>query len=103
MSDQILLKKDLVPNDVPSLEEILAASRKEAQDVTIGTTLFMKKYGVTSEAEYKKKMMKQGKIMHHAHIGWNSWEETAKGFEYIYDELTNKRGIILDRFGVALD
>ena len=40
--------------------------------------------------------------MHHAHIGWNSWEETAKGFRYIYEEL-KKRDVVLDRFGVALD
>lgn len=99
----LLLKQDLVPHEVPGLSDILAQSKKEAADVTVGTTLFMKKYGVKSEAEYKQKMIKQGKIMHHAHIGWNSWEETAKGFRHIYDELTVKRGITLDRFGVALD
>lgn len=99
----VLLKKNLVPEDMPALEEILARARQEAKGVTIGTTLFMKKYGVSSEAEYKERMARQGKIMHHAHIGWNSWEETAKGFRHIYDELTNKRGIVLDRFGVALD
>ena len=99
----LLLRQELIPNEVPSLSDVVCKAKKEAQSVTIGTTLFMKKYGVSSEAEYKKNMMAQGKIMHHAHIGWNSWEETAKGFQYIYDELTNKRGIILDRFGVALD
>lgn len=99
----LLLKKDLIPHEVPTLSDILSKAEKEAQGVTVGTTLFMKANGVSSEAEYKRNMMSKGKIMHHAHIGWNSWEETAKGFQYIYDELTNKRGIILDRFGVALD
>lgn len=99
----MITKQELVPNDVPSLAETLAKAKDEVATVTVGTTLFMKKYGVTSEAEYKKRMAAQGKVMHHAHIGWNSWEETAKGFRYIYDELTNKRGITLDRFGIALD
>ncbi|WP_301860938.1 cobalamin-dependent protein [uncultured Megasphaera sp.] len=98
-----LIKKNLVPNEVPDTADILARAEREAAGLSIGTTLFMKHYGVSSEAEYKKKRMAEGKIMHHAHIGWNSWEETAKGFQYIYDELTNKRGITLDRFGVALD
>lgn len=102
MSSTVLLKKDLVPNEVPDLEEILSQSRKEAQGLSVGTTLFMKEYGVRSEAEYKMKMAKKGKVMHHAHIGWNSWEETAKGFRYIYEEL-KKRDVVLDRFGVALD
>lgn len=99
----LVLKNDLIPHEVPTLSDILAKAEKEAQGVTVGTTLFMKANGVSSEAEYKRNMMSKGKIMHHAHIGWNSWEETAKGFRYIYDELTNKRGIVLDRFGVALD
>lgn len=98
----VLLKQDLVPNEVPDMTEIMSLARKEAEGLSVGTTLFMKKYGVKSEAEYKIKKAKEGKIMHHAHIGWNSWEETAKGFRYIYDELT-KRGVVLDRFGVALD
>lgn len=98
----VLLKRDLVPNEVPDLASILSGAEKEAKGLTIGTTLFMKKYGVKSEAEYKIKLAKQKKVMHHAHIGWNSWEETAKGFRYIYEEL-KKKDIVLDRFGIALD
>ena len=79
----MLLKRDLVPNEVPDITEILSRARKESQGLSVGTTLFMKEYGVRSEAEYKMKLAKQGKVMHHAHIGWNSWEETAKGFRYI--------------------
>ena len=59
MSSTVLLKKDLVPNEVPDLEEILSQSRKEAQGLSVGTTLFMKEYGVRSEAEYKMKMAKR--------------------------------------------
>ena len=102
MSNNVLLKKDLVPNELPDLQDIMSRAHREAHGLTVGTTLFMREYGVTSEAEYKMKMAKKGKVMHHAHIGWNSWEETAKGFRHIYEEL-KKRDVVLDRFGVALD
>lgn len=99
---KLVLREELIPQDMPTLSEIQQEAEKEARQITIGTTLFMQKYGVHSEAEYKKQQVQNHKIMHHAHIGWNSWEETAKGFRYIYDEL-GMRGIVLDRFGVALD
>ncbi|MCC9294905.1 cobalamin-dependent protein [Clostridium sp. WLY-B-L2] len=98
----MLTKKDLIPEDLPQLKDLMGEIKKISNSITVGETLFMKKYGVKSEVEYKLKCMKEGKIMRHAHIGWNSWEETAKGFKYIYDELT-KRGLTLDRFGVCLD
>jgi hypothetical protein len=48
MSSTVLLKKDLVPNEVPDLEEILSqSSRKRSTGLSVGTTLFMKEYGVT--------------------------------------------------------
>lgn len=99
---KLVLREELIPQEMPALSDLQQEAAKEARQITIGTTLFMKKYGVHSEAEYKKQQVHNHKIMHHAHIGWNSWEETAKGFRYIYDEL-GQRGIVLDRFGVALD
>lgn len=98
----MLTKKDLISEELPQLKDLMGEVEKISNGITIGETLFMKKYGVKSEAEYKLKCMSEGKIMRHAHIGWNSWEETKKGFKYVYDELT-KRGLTLDRFGVALD
>jgi methylmalonyl-CoA mutase cobalamin-binding subunit len=62
----------------------------------------MKKQGVQSEGEYKKRCIAEGKIMKHSHIGWNSWESTADGFHKIYETLTNM-GSSIDRFGVCLD
>lgn len=46
--------------------------------------------------------IKQGKISKHSHVGWNSWEETAKNIKYIYNELKN-RGSYITRFGFILD
>lgn len=97
-----ITKKDLITQELPGLSDIRSEAESITKDIKIGKTLFMKKYGVKSEAEYKRMQMEQGKIMRHAHIGWNSWEETATGFKYIYNKLT-EQGITLDRFGVSLD
>ena len=67
-----------------------------AKNVTIGRTLFMEKFGVSSEREYKERMMKEKKVMKHSAVGLNSWQAQEEGLEKIYDELT-KSGSYIDR------
>ena len=67
--------------ELPDMKTIKADARKIASGITIGETLFMKKYGVKSEAEYKRQMMKKGKIMKHSVIGWNAWDVTEEGIK----------------------
>ena len=98
----LLSKEALLPRELPEFGGILHEAKKTASGITIGKTLFMEKYDVSSEAEYKQRRMNECKVMRHAQIGWNSWQETAKGFLHIYGEL-NHRGILLDRFGISLD
>jgi len=88
--------------DLPDMKTLRSEGEKIAGGVTIGESLFMKTYGVKSEAEYKRKMMASGHVMKHSHIGWNSVSATADGFHKIYDELI-KAGSYIDRFGVCLD
>jgi len=99
---EIKMKKRFEYKNLPDMASIRNDIDKIAKTVTIGETLFMKEFGVKSEAEYKKKMAAKGHIMKHTHIGWNSWDFTAKGTEYIYEEL-KKRGSYVDRFGYCLD
>ena len=87
----IKMKKRFEYKNLPDMQTIRSEIDKIAKNVTIGETLFMRENGVKSEAEYKKKMAAKGHIMKHTHIGWNSWDVTAKGTEYIYNEL-KKRG-----------
>ena len=98
----VVLKQDLVPEELPSLQEIQSKAETESRDIRVGTTLFMRTHHVRSEGEYKRRMMKKKKVMHHTAIGWNSFEESAKNFRYIYKQLT-ERGVVLDRFGMCLD
>lgn len=85
--------------DVPTLNaEIVKAS----DGVTIGKTLFMEKYGVSSEREYKERMMKNGHVMKHSAVGLNTWQATEEGIRRIYNEL-NDNGSYIDRYGACMD
>ncbi len=88
--------------ELPDMKTLLSEGEKIAKTVTIGESLFMKTYGVKSEAEYKRKMMQTGHVMKHTHIGWNSVSATAEGFQKIYEAL-KESGSYVDRFGVCLD
>lgn len=88
--------------ELPDMKTLLSEGEKIAKTVTIGESLFMKTYGVRSEAEYKRKMMQTGHVMKHTHIGWNSVSATAEGFQKIY-EVLKESGSYVDRFGVCLD
>lgn len=88
--------------ELPDMKTLLSEGEKIAKTVTIGESLFMKTYGVKSEAEYKRKMMQTGHVMKHTHIGWNSVSATAEGFRKIYEAL-KESGSYVDRFGVCLD
>ncbi|UCC77941.1 MAG: hypothetical protein JSW37_06130 [Anaerolineales bacterium] len=87
---------------LPPWEEIAAEAREKAAQIEIGRTLFFKKHGVGSEAEYKRQAKEQGIIMTHAHIGLDTWEETKTALLHIEDEMS-KRGLSVDRFGLCLD
>lgn len=41
--------------ELPDMKTLLSEGEKIAKTVTIGESLFMKTYGVRSEAEYKRK------------------------------------------------
>lgn len=99
---QIEIKKRFEYKDLPDMREIFTEVDKIAAETTIGTTLFFKEHGVKSEAEYKRKAMAEGQISKHSHIGWNSWDETAKNVAYIYKEL-QRRGSYITRMGFIFD
>ncbi|NCB52726.1 MAG: methylmalonyl-CoA mutase [Clostridia bacterium] len=84
------------------MQEIWSQIDKIAAQTTVGETLFFKEHGVKSEAEFKRKAMKEGYISKHSHIGWNSWDTTAKNVEYIYNEL-QRRGSYITRMGFIFD
>lgn len=98
----IELKKRFEIKNLPDIKTLRNEIDKIASGINIGETLFMKKYGVKSESEYKKKCMENGHIMKHTHIGYNSWDTTAECVKKVYEGLEEK-GSYIDRFGFCLD
>lgn len=88
--------------DLPSGREVIQEGLAKGEKIQIGRTAFMKKFHVHSEAEYKERMIRENKIMFHAHIGLNSWKATAEALRFLYEEM-EKRGLRIDRFGLCLD
>ena len=87
---------------LPTWSEVADEARQQAVGLNVGQTLFMKTYGVESEADYKRLAKRQGRIMTHAHIGLDTWKDTKSALLYLHEE-TSKLGFQVDRFGLCLD
>ncbi|MCX7615492.1 MAG: cobalamin B12-binding domain-containing protein [Clostridiales bacterium] len=94
--------KELGLNDLPDGKQIVREGKEKSKNVTVGKTLFMEKYGVSSEREYKERMKAKKEIMFHFQYGLTDFEKSADGLRYIYEEAT-KRGHRIDRYGLTLD
>ncbi len=96
------IKELLYSAKLPKMETVLCESKEIASSIKIGRSSFMEKYGVSSELEYKRRSIKDGHIMFHAHIGMNTWHETAYSLKAAYD-FAETNGFIIDRAGICLD
>ena len=80
----------------------LIAEGRSAAPASLGTTAFLAEHRAASEVDYKRRMMADGAVMYHAHVGLSTWEATEGLLHHVHGELA-ARGHRLDRFGVALD
>jgi len=96
------ISKILKEAQLPKAAAVLEESRRIASEVTIGRTKFMEKFDVSSELEYKRRCIKEGRIMYHAHIGMNTWKETEAALGGLYD-YAEANGFRVDRAGICLD
>jgi len=91
-----------LPQDCPDGRALLEEGRTIARDVTMGVSLLCEQHGVTSEVQYKKKMVEEGRLMTSLNIGMQTWAETARALEYIAEE-SAKRGFRVDRYQMQMD
>jgi methylmalonyl-CoA mutase cobalamin-binding subunit len=94
--------QEILRTELPSSQTIIKEGLVTAKDIRIGRTAFMKKMGVASELEYKKRCMQENTIMFHAHIGMNSWNSTAAALALL-DQTAEENGFVVDRAGICLD
>jgi methylmalonyl-CoA mutase cobalamin-binding subunit len=92
----------LLPKDLPSGRELLDEGRKIASTFSVGKSLLCREFGATSEADYKRKMVAEGRIMTCMNFGPPSWPEARIGLRKVWDE-TQKRGFRIDRFTFQMD
>ena len=64
--------------DLPPGKEVVHEGMCKGEKIQIGETAFMKKFGVQSESEYKQRMMREKRVMFHAHIGLNPGKRQPK-------------------------
>lgn len=82
--------------------DLLAEGRRLSRDWRVGRNAFLNAHGVSSEAEYKRRRMAEGRLMQHAHIGFRSVERTIEAVAEVHGTCAT-RGVTVDRFGITLD
>ena len=88
--------------ELPSGASVINAGHKITKDIHIGRTAFMNKMGVDSELDYKRQCIRNKQIMYHAHIGLNTWQDTAEALAFLY-KIAEESGFTVDRAGICLD
>ncbi|MEZ5925035.1 MAG: cobalamin-dependent protein [Hyphomicrobiaceae bacterium] len=96
LSDRIL------PQDLPKGAELLAEGHKIARTFSVGKSLLCREFGAASEADYKRKMVADGRIMTCMNFGPPTWPDARIGLQKVWDE-TAKRGFRIDRFTFQMD
>ncbi|MDP9136756.1 MAG: cobalamin-dependent protein [Pseudomonadota bacterium] len=89
-------------SSLPDAQALLTDGRAMAKTVTVGRSPFLETYGVTSEIEYKRRCIAQGRIMMHAQIGFRDAAKSRRAWAEIWSAL-DKAGHRVDRYGICLD
>ena len=95
-------KVSLLPTDMPDGKALLAEGRKAGEEFEMGISLLCEEHGVRSEPEYRRKMLKEGRLMTAMNIGLQTWQDTAEALRIIHEE-TKRRGFRIDRYQMQLD
>ncbi len=96
-------RSQLLPErDVPTGTELLRAGGQMAMDWTVGDSHFHRATGFRNEIDYKRAMMRAGRVMQHAHLGFRELSHSVEAIRHVHDTCM-RRGARVDRIGVCLD
>ena len=88
--------------EIPDFREVMDAGKKLASEWYVTPNQFLNYHNVSCESEYKKIVMKSGRVMQHAHMGFRDKQKSIRALTEIYDQ-SQKNGVTVDRFGICLD
>lgn len=92
----------ILETELPKGSDVVAEGKRIADGIAIGRTAFFDLMDVSSEAEYKRRTMAEGRVMYHCHIGMSTWADTASALQELY-RVSRREGFVHDRAGIALD
>ena len=96
-------RSDIFPEpELPECAALVAEGRRLATSITVGACAFLEHHRVASEAEYKRRCVRDARLMRHAQIGFRDGEKTKRAAAEIFDHL-DARGCPPDRYGICLD
>ncbi len=96
-------RSKLLPDQgLPSGTELLGVGKKMAPDWSVGISRFQRDSGFKNEIDYKREMMRSGRVMQHAHLGFRELSHTVDAIQRVYDACLQRKARV-DRFGVCLD
>ncbi|MGB0901075.1 cobalamin-dependent protein [Halocynthiibacter sp.] len=102
-SPDTLSRQQILPEqNLPKGADLLAEGRQAASEWHVQPAAFQREFQVSSEWEYKHRMMGEGRVMQHAHLGYRSLETTLEALRDIYRSCAEK-DVRIDRFGMCLD
>lgn len=87
---------------LPDCGTVLNEAREISKTIRIGRTAALDKWGVESEAEFKRTCIRSGDISYHAHIGMGNWDLTEQALANVFHE-ANLNNIEVHRAGLCLD
>ena len=99
-----LLKRDLIFPEprLPDSAALIANGRARAAAAKLGSCPFLREAQVPSEAAYKRRQMRQGRLMLHAQIGYRDPAKSRRAWREIHGRVAEAGGRV-DRYGICLD
>ena len=103
MSDQTVNLAELIPNDLPSGEELIADGRARGKAVEMGRSLYCEEKGVRSEREWRAIALDKGIPLTCMNIGMATWGETRSALENIHEDALSRGVRPPDRFNLIAE
>jgi len=98
-----LVRHEVFPEgSLPDAGDLLAQGKSAAVNHQVGANPFLIENSVDCEASYKRKCAASRRIMHHAQVGFRSFDKSCRAYAEIYETCLAQE-VIIDRYGLCLD